>query len=214
MTEIFREIDEELREDQFKEQWQKYGKYVIAVVALVIAGVAGYKGWESYTANQRNAAAAAYQSALVAASGEQFDEAAATLETLIADGPSGYQLVARLRQAALLAEAGDPGAAAAAFEDIAGDSSVDPLFQELALIRMVMADADSGDPAALIDRLRPLSLDGKPWRYTARELMAALHLRQADSEAARTILTGLTEDTNAPNGARTRAAELLRILSQ
>ena len=40
MSDIFREIDEELRRDNLLKLWSRYGRYVIAVavLALVIAG--------------------------------------------------------------------------------------------------------------------------------------------------------------------------------
>ena len=42
MSDIFREIDEELRRDNLLKLWQRYGRYVIGVVvlALLIAGTA------------------------------------------------------------------------------------------------------------------------------------------------------------------------------
>lgn len=213
MTEIFREIDEELREDRLKAQWKKYAPYAIGLVVVIIAGVAGYRGWQAYQLNQQQEAALLYQQSLIAAANENYGDAANGLESLAGSAPDGYAMLARMRQATVIAETGDTAGAAAAFESLAGDTSVDPIFQELALIRMAMVDAETGDPAALIDRLRPLAADGKPWRFTARELIAALQLRQGDVDGAREGFTALADDLDAPQGTRARATEMLRTLS-
>ena len=50
MTDVFREIEEAIREDRAKELWQRYGNWIIAgAVALVIA-VGGYTYWRSHRA--------------------------------------------------------------------------------------------------------------------------------------------------------------------
>ena len=38
---LFREVDEEVRQEQFKKLWSRYGKFVIGLVIVVILGVAG-----------------------------------------------------------------------------------------------------------------------------------------------------------------------------
>ncbi len=46
MSEIFNEIDDELRREQLKKIWDKYSVYIVAAALLIIAGVAGWRGYE------------------------------------------------------------------------------------------------------------------------------------------------------------------------
>ena len=48
MSEIFREVDEALREDRAKMLWQKYGNIGIAVVTVILLATAGYVFWQDY----------------------------------------------------------------------------------------------------------------------------------------------------------------------
>lgn len=214
MSEIFREIDEELRQDKLKEQWAKYGRYVIVVAVLVVGGVGGYKGWQYYELQQREKAAAMYAEAIDLAGQQNLSEAAARLGQLANEGGTGYRIVGTLQQAALLVQAGDHDNAAVIYEKLAADTSIPEYYQELALVLMAMQQADDADPQPLIDRLSPLAEDGKPWRNTARELIASLYLRQNDTGAARKELSAIADDLDAPPTARARAAELLQTLPE
>ena len=53
MTDIFREVEEELRHDHYAKLWRKYGKYVIALAVLIVAGTAGSVAWRDHQRAQR-----------------------------------------------------------------------------------------------------------------------------------------------------------------
>ena len=52
MADIFQEVDEEVRREQLKKLWDRYGIVVIAAAVLIIAGVAGYRGYQYWLAKQ------------------------------------------------------------------------------------------------------------------------------------------------------------------
>ena len=41
MSDIFREIDEELRRDNFAKLWERYGQYLIGLAVLIVLITAG-----------------------------------------------------------------------------------------------------------------------------------------------------------------------------
>ena len=49
MADIFREVDEALKEDKAKVLWQRYGNAAIAVVVLVVLATGGYVFWQDYS---------------------------------------------------------------------------------------------------------------------------------------------------------------------
>ena len=57
---LFREVDEEVRQDQLKKIWDRYGNIIIAVCVAVIALVAGVKGWQYWQTKRAEAGAEAY----------------------------------------------------------------------------------------------------------------------------------------------------------
>jgi len=43
VTELFDEVDEEVRREQLKKLWEKYSVFIIAAAFLVIAAVGGWR---------------------------------------------------------------------------------------------------------------------------------------------------------------------------
>ena len=66
MSDIFREVDEELRQDQFKTLWKKYGWMIIAVVVIAIGGVGGKQAWDAYQQDKAYQLSDRYASAMQA----------------------------------------------------------------------------------------------------------------------------------------------------
>ena len=67
MSDIFQEIDEELRRENLAKLWQRYGKYVFALAVVVVLATGAAVGWREYQSRQRQAEGARYTLALMAA---------------------------------------------------------------------------------------------------------------------------------------------------
>jgi hypothetical protein len=212
VSEIFREIDEELRRDNLLKLWSRYGRYVIAaaVVALLIAG--GVVAWQAHQLSERRAQSARYAGALALGRAGKTADAATVFASIAREG-GGYSILSSFADAAALAKAGDRKGAVASLEAIAAASSVDPAFRNLALLLSVMQNTPGANPRATIARLAPLTDPGNPWRSTAIELTAAAKLRLGDDKAALALYKGLADDLTAPRSVRARAAEMAAALA-
>ena len=42
MSDIFREVDEEIRHERYKRLWDRFGPYLIAVALLIVVGTAAF----------------------------------------------------------------------------------------------------------------------------------------------------------------------------
>ena len=213
MADIFEEVDEELKEDNFKKLWDRYGYFLIAAVILLVGGVAAYKFWESYTYDQRQAYSEEFMSAIALAEEGKNLDAAAAYTVFAEDADAGYAMLARFREAATRGKDGDRGAAIDIYETLAVDASVKPLYRDLAILLSVMARADTGDAKFLSDRLAPLAVGG-PWRHTAGEYLGLLALRQGDFASARHRFEAIADDSQAPQGVRQRVVELLQTIGK
>ena len=218
MVDIFDEVDEELRAESAQKLLKRYGGLIAAAALLVIGAAAGWQGWQYWQVKQDAAAATAFVSTATAA------DTTATLDPVVrvalsksfdalaAGAPDGYRTLARLRAAALKADAGDMNGAAALWDQVAGDGSVDPLLRDLATLMWAQRLIDHGDPARLEARLKPLTEPTNAWRPLAQELLALLDIRQDHIDAARTAFRKLSQDATAPAGVRSRATALLSRL--
>ena len=211
MSDIFREIDEELRRDNLLKLWSRYGRYVIAVAVVALAIAAAVVGWREHQASERRAQGQRYSNALALARDGKDGEAAKVFALLAREG-GGYSLLAAFEEAELLAKSGDKKAAIAAYDRLAGSSGIDPEFRDLAVLLAGMQEVTDGDATATIERLKPLTADGNPWRASALDLTAAAKLKAGDRGGALLIYKELADDLSAPQGLRARAAEMAAAL--
>ncbi len=134
MSELFDEVDEEVRRDQLKRLWDQYSIYIVAGALLIIAAVGGWRGYQYLEAQKAAEAGVAFDKAVELSEQNKHSEAEAAFNDLAAKAPSGYRMLARLRAAAEVANR-DPATAAKLYDDIAADRSVGVLEQDLAKIR-------------------------------------------------------------------------------
>jgi hypothetical protein len=210
VSDIIREVDEELRRENFEKLWRKYGSYALGVGIVIVLAVAGVAMWRDYTANHRAERARQYEAALqlVAAA----DPGAPAALQGLAGGNDGYAALAQLQAAALKAKAGDIAGSVAIYEKITADSTIDESMRNLALMLLALSTADTAPPDQLTQRLKPLTAPANPWHYSALELTAVLAQRAGNTAKAAQILTGLADDLNAPQALRQRATEMLHAL--
>ena len=54
MSDVFQEVDEELREEKYKSIWRKYKYYVIGGVILFVLAIAANAFWKDYNLKEIN----------------------------------------------------------------------------------------------------------------------------------------------------------------
>lgn len=206
---LFREVDEEVRQEQYKKLWSRYGNLVIAVCVAVVAVVAGIKGYQYWQQRQSEAAGEAFFTAVRSAGKGETDQAIGQLEGI---GHAGYGVLARLREAAVLAEQGKSAEAVAIYDAVAANGSNDAALRDLARIRAALVVADTATPADIEARVKGFDSPGNVWRHAAREVMAAAHWRAGDHAAADAQVKAMLGDPETPPGVRLRAQILADLL--
>ncbi len=209
---LFREIDEELRQEHYAKLWKKYGTYVLGAALALVVGVAGFQGWRNYDVSTRTAEGMRFAEAQRLMRSDQNEAAARAFASLAAEANAGYALLARFQDAALLVGQSDRAGAITAYRELAEDTGIDALYRDLALVLGALHEIDTGDRADLGQRIARLTADDNPWRYSAREIIAVLAQRGGDAGKARELYSGLANDVAAPSGIRARAQEMLAIL--
>lgn len=211
MSELFDEVDEEVRREQLKKLWDKYSIYFIALMVLIVAAVGGWRGYQYLEAKKAAEAGAAFDKAAELSDQNKHAEAEAAFSELAAKAPSGYRTLARLRAAAEAASR-DPKAAAKMYDDIAADRSVDGEWQDLARIRAAGLLLDTASYADMQQRLEASATPTSTFRHSAREMLALSAWRNNDATAARKWLDVIAEDGETPPGLRSRAEALQALL--
>jgi hypothetical protein len=210
LSDIFDEVDEEVRREQFKKFWERYGYLVVALAILIVAGVAGWRGYQYWQDKKAAETGAKFTAAALLAEQGKHEEAEKAFARVAGEGAAGYRVLARLREAAELA-ARDPKAAVAAYDDIAASSSTGQPLKDLAAVRAAMLLLDSAPFAEMSRRLEPIAAAGAPFRHSARELLAFAAWKAGDAATVRKWATLIRADQESPAALRQRVEVLMSL---
>lgn len=211
MSDIFREIDEEVRRDKAAAVWKKYGNVFIAIAVLAVAAVAGWQVWQQQERKKAEAVGAKFEAALRASRDGDASAAEATLTELAANAPAGYRQLSRFRLAAEVGKR-DAAAGATAFDALAGDASLEPYFRDLARLRAGLLRVDLVPYAELRKELEPLATPGGLWRHSAREFLGISALKHNLFEDAGRWFDAIVADPQTPQVLRQRVELYLTLV--
>ncbi|HET8920876.1 MAG TPA: tetratricopeptide repeat protein [Xanthobacteraceae bacterium] len=212
MTDIFQEVDEEVRREQLKKLWERYGTYFIAACIVIVIGVGAWRGYEWWQAKQAAQSGAAFEQAVKLAESGKHQAAAAAFTKLSADGTPGYRVLARLREAAELATT-DRKTAVAAYDAIAADTRAGQVVQDLAAVRAGYLLVDTAPYSEILQRLEPATAADRAFRHSAREILALSAWKAGDMSAARRWTEMIMGDPQTPPGPRSRAEMLSELIA-
>lgn len=211
MSDIFQEVDEEIRRERLEKLWKDYGNYIVAALILVLACVGGWRGYVYWQERKAAEAGAAFEAASMLADEGKHTEAQAAFAKLASDGTAGYRTLARFREAAQLGLS-DARAAVAAYDALAADGSLGPSLQDLAAVRAGLLLVDTAPYQELRTRLEPLAAPDRPFRHSARELLAFGAWRAGDNAAARKWIDTVIGDPDTPSTIRSRVDVLAALM--
>jgi len=212
VSDIFHEVDEEVRRDQLKRLWERYSIFIVGAAILIVAGIGGWRGYEYYIAQKAAVAGAAFENAVTLSEQGKYAEADAAFAKIAAEAPAGYQVLSRLRAAAALAQV-KPADAVKAYDAISADRSVGQEMQDLASVRAGILLVDTANLADLRTRLDPVAEPSRTFRHTAREILALSAWRNHDAAAAKRYIDMIAGDAETPPGARARIDVLSALIA-
>lgn len=207
MTDIFREVEEEVRRERLEKLWKKYGDFVIAGVAVVMLSVAGYELWQRHETSVRETASAQFNAALKLAGN---DPAAAIqkFDYLAKTAPTGYATLAKFLEADTLLATGDRNKAIELYRSLgSGDDGLISAAARLRAAWSIVDLAPRDTVAALVD---PLSHSS--WRYLVNEVLAYSDYRAGLYVRAEIEYNALVGDPQIPATLHARAKSMVQLI--
>ncbi|MBT9446914.1 MAG: tetratricopeptide repeat protein [Hyphomonadaceae bacterium] len=210
MTDLFEEVEENLRRDQFQSLWKKYGVFAIGGAVALVLGVGGVGVYRSWQDGQSQAASETFAEIQQLA---QTDPAAAApkLAAFAKSGFGGYKALAEMERAGALQAEGDLPGALVAFDNAAKMSN-EPAIKQSAQLRAAYIAAESENFTAIEARVQPLIADGGAFGYLGRELLGVEAYEAGQLDRARTEFSYLETAFDAPQGVRERAQQFLAVI--
>ena len=204
MTDLFDEVEEQLRSDRYRTLARKALPWILAVMAAALVAFLAVWGWQRYQLQVANKASEEYGAALEAlAKGDQ--AGAEKLWTDVSKSPAkGYRSLALMQLGALKITANKTAEGVALFDQAAA-AAPDDVLGDAARLKSAFAVLDTASFKDVEARLTPLMQDKRPYRVQAREALAFAKLMAGNTAGARTDFVVIAQSLDAPEGARQRA---------
>ncbi|MFZ2586877.1 MAG: tetratricopeptide repeat protein [Alphaproteobacteria bacterium] len=210
ITQTFlKEVDDALHEERIINLWRTYKVYILSGVAGLVLAVAANQGWQAYQHRVAQQVAEQWNSL----GNKDAAARAVVLETVAAQGSTGFQALARSEQARDALAATPPALekARTAYTQITDNGSAPTWLASLARLNRAVALMGT-DPAAARADATALATPNNPFYPLALELLATLAATEGDTATARTTTEQILALPNIPADMRQRASIRLGAL--
>jgi hypothetical protein len=214
LSDLFEEVEEQLRSDRYRALARKAAPWVLALLAAALVATLGVWGWQQYRLQTTDKASVQYATALSAFAQGDATKAAQLWGEVAKSPAKAYQSLALMQLGGLKIAAGKPEdvkAAVALFDQAAG-AAPDDLIGDAARLKSAFAILDTAPFSEVEGRLAPLMKDGHPYRVQAREALAFAKLIKGDTAGARSDFVVITGTLDAPESARQRATAAMGLI--
>jgi len=211
MSDLFNEIDEEVRRDKVLDFWKRHQKGLIVLAVLAVLGTAGTTSWQKHVRTKAEGSAARFEAAVEDSRAGRQSFAEETLRMLTADAPDGYKLLARFRLASEEGKA-DAAKGIAAFDALAADATVPEVLRDLARYRAAVLASDTADQSQLSKRLESLVAKPGPFTGLSQELIGLAAMKAGDFDGAGRMFDTIAIDRQAPASLKQRVEIYLGLI--
>ncbi|MFC3075344.1 tetratricopeptide repeat protein [Shinella pollutisoli] len=210
---FIREVNEELRSDQMRLIWRRFGRILIGGAVAIVLATIGKVSYDAWRDSKASAAGDSFLAALTLAREGKNEEALAALTALEKDGFGAYPVLARMRAASLQAEGGDVEGAVNAFSAIAKDGSVPQALRDAARLRAAFLLVDTGTYEQVSAEAEQLATPQSALRHSAREVLGLSAWRHEDYARAKEWFDAILADAESPRNVANRAQMLLDLMT-
>lgn len=209
---FFEEVDEDVRNEKFKNLINKYGGVILLVLIVALSLAVGYEKigqWRIQKAEQKNVQ---YIQAL--GNTTNYENNIAELEAIVASEKGLYRDMAQLQIANILLDNNQIEKGLARLEQLHQNSDVADKIQEIAAIKLATYKIDTA-PYAEIDRLLSVIAQSETssWKNMAQELLAMSAIQNKDYSKAKAIYQELLTNSHISDEFRARINDMLASIN-
>lgn len=205
MSDVFEQVEEELRSDRYTRLARTWLPVVGAVLGVALVAALAWWGWDSWQTSRADAGSAAYDRGIEALQAGNEPGALAAFTEAGEKGNGAYKSLSLQQQAGLAVSKGEM-ARAIELLDQAAKAGGDPILSDVAALKAVWLVMDTDASLADIEsRLAPLVKEGRPYRAFALQAQAMTRIQFGQFQPAREILVQLQLGQDVPDSIREQA---------
>ena len=211
MSDLFEEVEEQLRSDRYRTLVLKALPWVLGLALAALVAWGGWWAWTQQHVAAANKASEQYQAGLEALENGKPD-VATRIFTDVSKSPSrAYKSLALMQMGGIQLTDKHVPAAVQLFDQAAA-AAPDEVIGDAARLKSAFALLDTATEKDVEARLTPLLQDGRPYRVQAREALAFAKLSGGDLAGARGDFVIISGMLDAPDGARARAKAAIGLI--
>lgn len=199
------EVTEEVRRDRLFRLFRKYGWIGVVIILALVGGTA----WTEWSKSRDAARAQAFGDAMIDALDQGTPE---ERREALAAVPSDAEQTAVLQLIAASDPAEDKASTLAALDKVANETTLAPVYRDLATLRRVLVAGVDMPAADRRSALEDIATPGRPYRVLAEEQLAYLLIEEGKADDAITALTALMQDQDASASLRARLGQVVTAL--
>lgn len=209
---IFDEVDEELRNEKFKQLINKYGGAILTLIVLVLAITVGYERISQWKVSQAENKNITYTKAVTPST--NYEDNIVELENIVHTETGIYRDFAQLNIANILIENNQTDKGLEVLDKIVQDETFSPRTREIAAIKIATYKVDSAsynDINTLIGYIA--ENPNSAWQNMAKELLAMSAVQAKDYEKAKNIYNNLLS-SDISDDFRVRVNDMLALVNE
>ena len=208
MSDVLRQIDEDLRKDRLINLWRKYGIYILSFIIIVILSVVGFQFKSSIDKRYNEKLVEEY---INATNIEDIDQKFSLFENLINSNNDLLASFAELKISNLQIERGAIEDGQSVLEKIIQNNEYDPIIRDLATYYLLMLKIDSISQNEFESYLDDTRIQSSSFKYLFREIIAIKKIIDGNIEAGKNDLQKIISLPDAPSDIRIRAEKFIEI---
>ncbi len=208
---FIQEVSEEVKNDNLKVLWDKYGLFIILFVVLAVCAAVSFETIKSWRESKYQAQNEQYLSALQTQ--ENFENTIQALEKIAAGDNGIYSELARIQIANILFEQNKIDEAENMLQVIVDNDELNSRIRHLAALKLATYKIDTASQEQMQTLLQPIVDENNSWSPLALDLLGMVAIRDGDIENARQIYTGLLNHDNISDRFKTRIQDMLSALN-
>ena len=209
---FIREIDEDVKNDNLKVLWNRYGIFIILFVVLAVSAAVSFEKIKSWKIAQNQANTENYMVATQLR--EDPENTIAALKNISANDKGIFGDFAKLQIANVLFTQDKQEEALAALQELLDGKEVNTEVKHIALIKLATYKVDTMPRAEFEALLKPLTETENSWKPLAQDLLAMVAIRDGDVETAQEIYKNILKIKDLPENFRNKVQDMLSSLNE
>ena len=203
MADIFDEVSEDLRKDQYKQIWLKYKKIIISLVSIFVLSVIAFKYIQHYQEKKKIEVATLYFNGLNEIKNKNYDKAEDIFKEIIKSADLGYTVLSHFKLASIHLNKKDFQSMERNYNKIINLDKINKSYKEYALFLKITNSPNINNDKK-IALLKPILTSPGEFQSIASELEILYLIENKKFENAKNKLEKLLKQKNISNNQKNR----------